>query len=211
MTGADLALRSRTRVGVLSLQGDYALHSRALLAQGVEPVRVSKPGHLHDLEALVIPGGESSTMLRLLESTGLRGPLERFVREKPVLGTCAGLILLARECDGLPEPPLGLLDVSLTRNAYGRQVASFSDRIEAPVLGEPFDGVFIRAPRIRRVGPGVEVVASHRGEPVGVRHERAVGLAFHPELTPDSRFHRWFLEDVVGLAGARERRARGAA
>ncbi len=202
---------ARARVGILSLQGDFERHGAAFAALDDEPVRVSLPADLDGVDALVLPGGESSTMLRLLEATGLRAPVERAIREKPVLGTCAGLILLARECDGLPEAPLGLIDVTLTRNAYGRQVASFSDRIEAPALGEPYDGVFIRAPRIRRVGPGVEVVATHRGEPVGVREGRAVGLAFHPELTGDLRFQRWFLEEVAGLAGAPERRARGAA
>ncbi len=200
MTDWDLAPRAGARVGVLSLQGDYALHSRALLVHGVEPVRVSQPDHLRDLEALVMPGGESSTMLRLLESTGLRAPLERFVREKPVLGTCAGVILLSTECERLPHPPLGALDVTVVRNAYGRQIASFSDRVDAPVLGAPFDGVFIRAPRIRRIGPGVEVIATHAGETVGVRQGRIVGLTFHPELTPDPRFHLWFLATVAGLA-----------
>ncbi len=186
---------------MLSLQGDFARHRAVLARAGAEAVRVSLPEHLEEVEALVIPGGESTTMLRLLETTGLRGPVERFVRERAVLGTCAGLILLAREAGELPAPPLGALDVTIERNAYGRQIDSFSAPVEAPALGAPFDGVFIRAPRIRRLGPGVEVVArAADGEPVGVRAGRVAGLAFHPELTADARFHRWFLSEVAGLA-----------
>jgi len=189
------------RVGVLSLQGDFERHGVALAALGAEPVRISRPGHLRDLEALIVPGGESTTMLRLLEATGLRVPVEAFLKSRPVLGTCAGLVLLAKEAGELPVPTLGLLDVSVERNAYGRQVDSFSCPIEVPALGGPFDAVFIRAPRIRRVGPGVEVVArAADGEPVAVRAGRGVGLAFHPELTPDRRFHRWFLTEVAGFA-----------
>ena len=189
------------RVGILSLQGDFARHGAALAALGAEPVRISRPEHLPDLEALIMPGGESTTMLRLLEATGLRAPLEAFVKGRPVLGTCAGLVLLAKEAGALPAPTLGLLDVSVERNAYGRQVDSFSCLLEVPALGGPFDAVFIRAPRIRRVGPGVEVVArAAGGEPVAVRAGRVAGLAFHPELTPDHRFHRWFLAEVAGLA-----------
>jgi pyridoxal 5'-phosphate synthase pdxT subunit len=188
------------RVGVLSLQGDYARHRDALAAAGAEPVRVSRPGHLDGLEALVIPGGESTTMLRLLDTTGLRGPLEAFVAARPVLGTCAGLILLAREAGALPAPPLGVLDVAVERNAYGRQIDSFCAPVTWSGAAEPFDGVFIRAPRIRRVGAGVEVVArTADGEVVGVRAGRAAGLAFHPELAADRRVHRWFLGTVAGL------------
>lgn len=191
----------RPRVGVLSLQGDFARHGAALGALGAEPVRVSLPEHLAGLAALVVPGGESTTMLRLLDATGLRAPLESFAADHPVLGTCAGLVLLAQEAGVLPAPTLGLLDVAVERNAYGRQVDSFSGPLEVPALGGTFDAVFIRAPRIRRVGPGVEVVArAAGGEPVAVRSGRVAGLAFHPELTPDRRFHRWFLAEVAGLA-----------
>jgi pyridoxal 5'-phosphate synthase pdxT subunit len=189
----------KARIGVLSLQGDYARHGASLASLGAEPVRVTLPEHAEGLDALVLPGGESSTMLRLLESTGLRAPVERLVREKPVFGTCAGLILLARASDHLPHPTLGGLDVFVERNAYGRQIDSFSDQVEVPALGGTVDGVFIRAPRIRDLGPGVEIVATRDGEPVGVRQARVVGLAFHPELTADTRLHRWFLESVAGL------------
>ena len=197
------------RVGVLSLQGDFACHHAALAALGATAVRVTLPPDLEGLDALVLPGGESTTMLRLLAATGLRAPLEAFVRERPVLGTCAGVILLGRGATGLPSPPLGVLDVGVERNAYGRQIDSFHAPLDAPAVGGTFHGVFIRAPRIRRVGPAVEVVAWRRdqgapaaggsGEPVGVRAGRTVGLCFHPELTSDLRFHRWFLTEVAGL------------
>jgi pyridoxal 5'-phosphate synthase pdxT subunit len=188
------------RVGVLSLQGDFECHRRTLEALGVETVRVTLPRDLAGLDALIIPGGESTTILRLLESTGLRGPVEAFVAERPVLGTCAGVILLGHGDSALPHPTLGALDVSVERNAYGRQVDSFSDEVEAPALGAPFHAVFIRAPRLRQIGTGVEVIARRGAEPVGVRAGRTVGLCFHPELTQDLRFHRWFLERVAGLA-----------
>ncbi len=191
----------RPRVGVLSLQGDFERHAAALEALGAEPVRITRPEHVRDLDALIGPGGESTTMLKLLESTGLRGPIEALARERPVLGTCAGLVLLAREAGSLPAPTLDRLDVTVERNAYGRQVDSFSEPVEAPPLGGRFDAVFIRAPRIRAVGPGVEVIARRDdGEPVAVRAGNAVGIAFHPELPRDLRFHRWFLREVAGLA-----------
>jgi 5'-phosphate synthase pdxT subunit len=189
----------RARVGVLSLQGDFACHRASLEALGVEVVRVVLPEELALCDALVMPGGESTTMTRLMERNGLRPSLERFVREKPVLGTCAGVILLGRGADHLPAPPLGVLDVVTDRNAYGRQIDSFSAEIMAPPLDGAFHGVFIRAPRIREVGAGVEVVAWRGEEPVGVRQGKVVGLCFHPELTSDLRFHRWFLTQVAGF------------
>ena len=189
----------RPRVGVLSLQGDFSLHRAALEALGAEAVRVTLPRDLEALAALVIPGGESSTMLRLLAATGLRAPLESFVQSRPTLGTCAGVILLGREADRLPLPTLGVLDVTTSRNAYGRQIHSFTDRVDAPLIGADTVGVFIRAPRITRVGAGVEVIATHAGEPVGVRAGHVMGLCFHPELTSDLSFHRWFLTEIAGL------------
>ena len=200
-------LTATPAVGVLSLQGDFACHRASLEALGVEPRRVTLPPDLEGLEALVLPGGESTTMLRLLDATGLRAPLEAFVRSRPVLGTCAGVILLGHGGAGLPAPPFAVLDVAVERNAYGRQIDSFEAELEAPVVGGAFHGVFIRAPRIVGVGDGVEVIARRgpdagpdAGEPVGVRAGRAVGLCFHPELTSDLRFHRWFLAEVAGLS-----------
>lgn len=202
-----------SKVGILSLQGDFACHRASLETLGVEVRRVTLPRDLEGVEAMVLPGGESTTMLRLLEATGLRAPMEAFVRERPVLGTCAGVILLGKGGAGLPAPTFGALDVSVERNAYGRQIDSFEAELETTVAGA-FHGVFIRAPRIVRVGEGVEVVArlgragspgsprsqgAPAGEVVGVRSGRLVGLCFHPELTSDLRFHRWFLTEVAGL------------
>lgn len=187
-------------VGVLSLQGDFSMHRASLEALGVEVARVVLPEDLGGCDALVMPGGESTTMMRLMEKHGLRPALERYVREMPVMGTCAGVILLGKDTERLPAPSFGVLDISVERNAYGRQIDSFSDVIDAAPLGRKVQGVFIRAPRIRRVGEGVEVVARHGSEPVGVRQGRVVGLCFHPELTSDLGFHRWFLADVAGLS-----------
>lgn len=198
--GAGRAGGRPPRVGVLSLQGDFARHRGALEALGVEAVRVTLPRDLENLQALLLPGGESTTMLRLLDATGLRAPLEAFVRAKPVLGTCAGLILLGHGASGLPAAPLGVIDVEVERNAYGRQIDSFAAEVEATVLGRTCPGIFIRAPRIRAVGAGVEVIARRGGEPVGVRAGRNAGLCFHPELTQDLGFHRWFLSEVAGLS-----------
>jgi 5'-phosphate synthase pdxT subunit len=184
---------------VLALQGDFARHAAVLRQLACEPVRVSLPEHLADLDAIILPGGESSTMLRLLDSTGLRVPLEQFVAERPVLGTCAGLILLARDSDRLPRPTLGVLDVTAERNAWGRQVHSFSAPVWFAPAGRDVNGVFIRAPRIRRAGRAVQVVATYQGEPVGVRQGHVAALTFHPELTDDRTLHRWFLHDVAGL------------
>ena len=186
-------------VGVLSLQGDFACHAASLQALGVEPRRVTLPRDLEGIEALVLPGGESTTMLRLISATGLRQPLEAFVRARPVLGTCAGVILLGHGGAGLPAPSFGVLDVAVERNAYGRQIDSFDDELDSKVVGGTFHGVFIRAPRITRVGEGVEVIARRGAEAVGVRAGTIAGLCFHPELTSDLRFHRWFLTEVAGL------------
>jgi len=194
--------RTAPRVGVLALQGDYERHGEVLRELGAEPVRLSLPEHLASLDAMILPGGESTTMVRLLDATGLRAPIARFVRSRPVMGTCAGLILLARESDRLPAPPLGVIDIGAGRNAFGRQVHSFTDEVEVAPLRDRVTGVFIRAPRITRLGHGVEVIARWRGEPVGVRQGRAVALTFHPELTADHRLHAWFLREVAELPTA---------
>lgn len=190
-------------LGVLALQGDYARHREALRRAGHDARLVGDAAALAACDALVLPGGETTTMLRLLQATGLREPLARFAAERPVLGTCAGLILLARRLtDGgrVPAPPLGVLDVEVERNAYGRQIDSFQDALAlVPIDGGPFPGVFIRAPRIRGVGPGVEITVTRGGEPVGVRQGRVLGLCFHPELTEDLRLHRYFLAECCGL------------
>jgi 5'-phosphate synthase pdxT subunit len=198
--------RSSITVGVLSLQGDYERHESAWRETGVSVRLVNDAEGIAGVDALSLPGGESTTLLRLLSVTGLREPLTRAVREKPVFATCAGLILLARQLtDGgrVPFPPLGVLDVEVERNGYGRQIDSFEAPVSGPATGDrPFDGVFIRAPRLKRIGSCVEVVARRGEEPVAVRQERILALCFHPELTGDRRLHRYFLETCVHAASA---------
>lgn len=191
-------------VGVFALQGDFARHAAAWRRAGADVREVRTRADFEGLDALSLPGGESTTMLRLLGVTGLRPALEAAVRALPVFATCAGAILLGKDGEHLPAPPLEILDASVSRNAYGRQVDSFEADLDTPVLGAGATtrGVFIRAPRFTRVGPRVEILASHDGEPVGVREGDLVALAFHPELTEDGRLFRWFLDQVVRPARA---------
>lgn len=189
------------KVGVLALQGAFREHRWALERLGVPALLVNKPEELGAIEALIIPGGESTTIGRLLSVFGLMEPLRERVRAgMAIFGTCAGMILLAKEIEGSQQPRLGLMDVTVRRNAFGRQVDSFETDLEIPVLGErPFRGVFIRAPYITRVGPGVEVLARLEEKIVLVRQGRLLAAAFHPELTEDLRLHRYFLEEVAGF------------
>jgi 5'-phosphate synthase pdxT subunit len=159
---------------------------------------VRAPSDLETIDGLVIPGGESTTMLRLMERNGLDAALASFVAERPTFGTCAGLILLAREVTGPEQPSFGVLDVAVERNAYGRQIDSFVASVEAPALGGEVEGVFIRAPRFLHTGSSVNILGRRHGEPVLVEQEHLLGATFHPELTADSRVHRYFLERVVG-------------
>lgn len=184
------------RAGVLALQGDFREHAAALAASGAEPVLVRTAGDLAGLGALVIPGGESTTMGALAERFGLLGPLREAISGGlPTLGTCAGMILLAAGTTGpRPQPQLGVLDVVVERNAFGRQVDSFEADLEVSGLVAPLRAVFIRAPWVRRTGPGVEVLASFEGHPVMVRQNKVLGTSFHPELTRDRRVHTLLLE-----------------
>jgi pyridoxal 5'-phosphate synthase pdxT subunit len=184
------------RAGVLALQGDFREHAAALAAAGAEPVLVRTPADLAGLGALVIPGGESTTMGGLAERFGLMGPLRTAIAGGlPTLGTCAGMILLASGTTGPhPQPQLGVLDVVVERNAFGRQVESFETDLEVAGVAGPMRAVFIRAPWVRRWGPGVEVLAAIDGHPVVVRQGRILGASFHPELTGDSRLHTLVLE-----------------
>jgi 5'-phosphate synthase pdxT subunit len=175
------------RIGVLAVQGNFREHAAVLRRLGAAVVEVRKPEQLDRLDGLVIPGGESTAIRRLIEEYGLAGPVARFPR--PLFGTCAGMILLDRD-------HLGLLDVSAARNAFGRQVASFEDEVELEGEEEPLVGVFIRAPRVEEAGPDVEVLGRLRGEPVLVRQGRVLAASFHPELTEDTRVHELFLELV---------------
>jgi 5'-phosphate synthase pdxT subunit len=183
------------KVGVLALQGAFIEHEKMLKQLGATPVEVRLPAHLDGLDGLIIPGGESTTIGKLAHDFGLMEPLRRFAAARPTWGTCAGLIFLARDA-GRSQPLLGLMDVVVARNAFGRQVDSFEADLDVPALGEPpFPAVFIRAPLIKRVGPGVEVLARlDGGRIVAARQGHLLATAFHPELSSDDRFHRLFLQ-----------------
>jgi len=189
------------RIGVLALQGDFALHAKALQRCGADAVEVRKPEQLHDLDGLIIPGGESTTLLKLMNEWGFVPALEKFhAAGKPIFGTCAGLIVTARDVTNPPQLSLGLIDVGVERNAYGRQRESFETGGTATLDGRrvPIEMVFIRAPRIRRVGPGVETLAAHGDEPVMARQGSVLVATFHPELTDDTTVHRYFCQMVKG-------------
>lgn len=180
-------------VGVLALQGDFDAHRRRLEELGARVVLVKKPEQFSQIDGLVIPGGESSTFLKLLGEAGFE-KLNEFVRLKPSFGTCAGAILLAKEVENPRQLGLGAIDIGIRRNAYGRQIDS-SIR-EGLFRDSPIEMVFIRAPRIERVGPGVEVLATEGKDPVVVRQGKTMAATFHPELSEDSRIHRAFLDLV---------------
>ena len=180
------------RIGVLALQGAFREHVAMLRRLGVDAVEVRLPAQLDGLDGLVIPGGESTTMLNLAESYGLDEAIPAF--PGAIFGTCAGMILLDRE-------RLGLFDLTVRRNAFGRQVASFEADIEIAGENEPFRAVFIRAPWIEEAGPGVEILAEVDGHPVLAREGRVLVASFHPELTDDTRVHERFLELVKGAVG----------
>jgi pyridoxal 5'-phosphate synthase pdxT subunit len=182
------------KIGVLAVQGNFREHASMLRRVGAEPVEVRKPEQLEELDGLVIPGGESTAIARLVRLYGLEEAIRRF--ERPLFGTCAGMILLDRR-------HLGLLDLEVSRNAYGRQVASFEADLELAGEEEPLRGIFIRAPRVAEVGPEVEVLAELDGEPVLLREGRVLVAAFHPELTADTRVHERFLELVREESGVR--------
>ena len=179
------------RVGVLALQGDFEAHGRLLRELGAEPREVRMPRDLEDLDGLVMPGGESTTMTLGIEREGLADPLREFVRGgKPVLGTCAGMIMLDRE-------HLGLADYTCRRNAFGRQIRSFEADLRIPgVDGPPVRAIFIRAPWIADAGEGVEILASVDGHPVAARQDNLLVIAFHPELAGERRLHELFLRSV---------------
>jgi len=187
-----------SRVGVLALQGDVPEHIRAVKQAGGRAVPVRNRASLDEVDALIIPGGESTTVGKLLVRYSLLEPIrERAAGGMPILGTCAGLILLAREIEGSDQPRLGLLDVAVRRNAYGRQLDSFETDIQAPLLGpEPLRAVFIRAPLLTWIGPEVEVLAEAEGHPILVRQGGVIGAAFHPELAGEDRVHRLLLNQV---------------
>src|ERR1043166_633451 len=182
----ETVIRS-TRIGILAVQGNVREHAAVLRRLGADPVEVRKPEQLAELDGLIIPGGESTAIARLVRLYGLEEAIRSF--ERPIFGTCAGMILLDRN-------HLGLLDLEVSRNAYGRQVSSFEADLELGGEDEPLRGVFIRAPRVREAGPEVEVLAELEGEPVLLRDGRLLVASFHPELTADTRVHERFLDPV---------------
>jgi 5'-phosphate synthase pdxT subunit len=191
--------QTKAVVGVLALQGAFSAHADLLVALGVDVVEVRLPRELDSVDALVMPGGESTTMSQLLESSGLFAAIhDRIERGMPVMGTCAGLILLARTVlDGRSDQrSFATLDIVVRRNAYGRQIDSFEADIPVDGLDMPFTAVFIRAPQIEDVGSDVRVLARYEGAPVVVATDRVIGMAFHPELTGDVRLHQMFVEMI---------------
>ncbi len=184
-------------IGVLAIQGDYASHAEALSESGAEPVEVRKPEQLAGLDGLILPGGESTTMLKFLEKNQFFDALQDYCSAHPVFGTCAGAILLAREVTNPPQRSLGLLDAAVERNAYGRQIDSAILTADTSLPGGPLEMVFIRAPRIVQTGPEVEILARRDGSPTLVRQGRVMAATFHPELSTDRRVHRAFVESVL--------------
>lgn len=191
------------KIGVLALQGDFREHIEMLRRLGVEAREVRLPRELEGLDGLIIPGGESTTIGKLAVEYGLIEPIRAMVQAgKPVWGTCAGMIVLAKDV-GMPQPLVGVMDVKVRRNAFGRQVDSFETDLDIPALengtqpAKPFHAIFIRAPLIEAVGPGVEVLAKlEDGTIVAARQGNLLATSFHPELTDDTRFHRYFLEKL---------------
>lgn len=181
---------------MLALQGDFEAHEKALARAGAEAVEVRTAGELQNIQALIIPGGESTTMLKLLDATGMKEPIRQFAEAKPVFGTCAGAILVAKQVTNPVQDSLGLVDIDVQRNAYGRQLDSRIVHLQPEMKGGDLEAVFIRAPIIRRMGPDAKVLARYNGDPVLVEQGRHLVATFHPELSSDDRIHRLFLDKV---------------
>ncbi len=188
---------AKPTIGVLAIQGNYASHAQALIEAGAAPVEVRKPEQLTGIDGLVLPGGESTTMLKFLEKHSFFEVLQVFCRTRPAFATCAGVILLAREVLNPAQRSMGVLDAVVERNAYGRQIDSVIVTAETSIAGGPLEMVFIRSPRISQIGPGVEVLATRDGFPTLVRQGRILAATFHPELTHDRRVHRLFVESAA--------------
>ena len=184
------------KVGVLSLQGDFAAHGAALQRAGAEPVYVREREQLDRIAGLIIPGGESTTMLKLLRYEGLYDAIREFGRTRPMFGTCAGAILMAKEVSHPAQESFGLMDIAIERNAYGRQIDSSIREAETKLGHKPLEMVFIRAPKIVGTGKGVEVLAAAGGDPVLVRQGKMLAATFHPELSEDTRVHQEFVKMV---------------
>jgi 5'-phosphate synthase pdxT subunit len=191
------------RIGILAVQGDYEAHAKMLDRLGVEYFFVRTPQEAAQADAMILPGGESTTMLKFLQGEGLEAPIRALAeRGGAFLATCAGTILLAREVHAPAQPSLGLADITVTRNAYGRQVASGVRTVPSKLKPEPLEAVFIRAPIIDAVGPEVEVLATDAGHPALVRQNKLLMATFHPELTGDTTVHEYFLKIAAEPASA---------
>jgi 5'-phosphate synthase pdxT subunit len=197
--------RTLSRVGVLSIQGDYEAHARALEDVGAEPRDVRNPEQLADLDGLILPGGESTTMLKFLEKRGFFESLGDYCATHPVFGTCAGAILLAREVRNPVQRSLGILDAVIERNSYGRQIDSAIIHAPTELPGGELEMVFIRAPRILSVGPAVQTLACREASPVLVRQGNVMAATFHPELSDDRRIHGLFVEIVNAIRSLHHR------
>jgi 5'-phosphate synthase pdxT subunit len=197
---SDREYEGRERIGVLALQGDVREHVEILKKLGVEPVEVRTVEDLAGLAGLIVPGGESTTIGKIMVESGLLDGIRSFFyKGGPVWGTCAGMVLAASATTGPRQPLLGLMNALVERNGFGRQVHSFEKELEIEGFEEPFVGVFIRAPFFEDVGPGVEVMSEVDGRVVAARGENIMVTAFHPELTDDKRFHEYFLREVCGI------------
>lgn len=194
---ADSVAASAPTIGILALQGAFDAHARMLQAIGANSVFVRKPEQLADLDGLIIPGGESTTFLKHLERAGFFDTLKTFVDTKPTFGTCAGAILLAKHVLSPSQSSLEALDITVERNAYGRQNDSRILEAETSLPGGPIEMVYIRAPRITQTGPGVEVLAEREGSPTLVRQGHLLAATFHPELSHDTRIHQLFVDAVI--------------
>jgi 5'-phosphate synthase pdxT subunit len=184
------------KMGVLALQGDFAKHQAMLRLLKVETVLVKKTKDLHGCEGLIIPGGESTTLTKLIQRCNMYEPIREFTEKHPIMGTCAGAIMVASSVDDQRIQPFQLIDISVVRNAYGRQIDSFVTYVDVPFLkgSEKFKTVFIRAPKIKSVGSQVEVLMELHGNPIMVQESNVLALTFHPELTSDPRIHKYFLK-----------------
>jgi 5'-phosphate synthase pdxT subunit len=186
-------------VGILALQGDFLQHEKALSRIRIQSKRIRTTEELEQCDALILPGGESTTFINLLKKTGLYTAIQQFAKDRPLMGTCAGLITLSSRVTNNTMKPLGLIDIEVERNAYGRQIDSFIEPIQIPMFKDKplFEGVFIRAPKINHSGKNVEKLAFHHDEVVMARNSKVLVTTFHPELTKDGRVHRYFVESFM--------------
>ena len=191
------ALCVMSNIGVLALQGSFLKHEKILKTLNVNTIQIRKPEQLKNCDALIIPGGESTTLIKLIDIYNFRDAFSEFATTKPIMGTCAGAIILSKDANDSRINPLGLIDIETKRNAYGRQVHSFSQDIKIEEINsDPFEAIFIRAPKIETIGESVQVLAKFKEEPIMVQSKNILALSFHPELTNDNRIHEYFLKKL---------------